>query len=336
MKDAGSRGRGKGWRPLEEQDMLTCVADIVPVDSTEWDDVAIAFNFHRLKGDRRDVSAIKRKFRLLCTLSPHSAGLTNRDHIAQAKRIQSDIDRKKTCLRRDTAPSEPQENATAADTGILAIPNDLSPSHNSEKSPVPAPPLSSPGDSASAATLRPAQLAALGRTITTKRPNMPPTRRQVMEAMRILHPDQDTNVHAAPTDEGTDTANGSMHPAEGPAARHGSRSSALHPHRPPKRRRRSSASEDDSPSIMSMLWMLEKSREKWLRQIEERREMWEKEREDRREARHIEREQREREREAFRDQIELRREERAAKMDQILALVLTKLMGSTPASRSPE
>ncbi|RHY08789.1 hypothetical protein DYB36_000118 [Aphanomyces astaci] len=322
-----SGGRGKGWKPLEEKgtcggmfqcleityapDLLACVADIVPVDTSGWDDVALAFNFHRQKVDRRNVQAIKRRFKHLCSLTILTAGLTNRDHIVEAHRIQNDIGRKKESLRGDvTSQSHGLPAGDVASSTTTAPDEPLAPTP-----PAPPAPISS---TVASAILRPKLLAALGKKIMT-RPNMPPTRRQLTEALRTVHPELPTNQLGSEDGAATDGRQGDD---AGTTAARPCTTSRASSARPPKRPRTALSSTyppDEAPtSIMSMLWMLEQSREQWLQQMEERREMWDKERDDRRERLRQERELRERERDDYRDQMEARRDERAVKLDQLL------------------
>ncbi|KAF0690569.1 Aste57867_18056 [Aphanomyces stellatus] len=332
-------GRGKGWKPNEEQDLLICVGDITPVDTSGWDDVAIAFNFNRQRADRRTMESIKRKFKVLRNLTPQTAGLTNRQHVAEAKRLQVEMQKKKAALSGDVVPQE--SNALMHDAN----------GHNAVVPPTVSalPPTASALDALHSDMLRPKQLAALGKKISSSRSNnLPPTRRQIMEALRDLDATtavaagDDQEAAAAERDADADIRADEDQPST-PLVPHASvrlmepqaappflrQTHYLPPQRQAAKRARGGPVDElgsSEHSMMSMLLMMEQSREKWMREMEERREAWEKEREERREALRLEREVRDRERDEFRDRMEARREERAAKHDQLMTLLLTKLL----------
>ncbi|KDO34625.1 hypothetical protein SPRG_00688 [Saprolegnia parasitica CBS 223.65] len=310
-------GRGKGWKANEELDLLACVSDILPVDTNEWEDVVIAYNFHRQRADRRDLQSVRRKYKSLRNMASGTGSLTTRQHSAEAKRIQDDINRKKAVLT--LGPSDGTSNNFAAPTAEEPAPEAIEP---------PAAPLANVYASQG---LRPKEIAAFSKRVP-KRGTVPPSRRQILIAMR----------NTASTPEGGDDEVASPPVLRLETTEYAAAMDAVEPlPRPmssetprrlaPLAKRPRSEVEDH---VLSRLLAMEESRERWMREMEERRESRERERDERFEALRLEREERDRQREEYRDKMDAQREERAARHDELMAMVLSKLL-QPPAAFLP-
>ncbi|EQC41629.1 hypothetical protein SDRG_01587 [Saprolegnia diclina VS20] len=309
-------GRGKGWKANEELDLLACVSDILPVDTNEWEDVVIAYNFHRQRTDRRDLQSVRRKYKSLRNMASGTGSLSTRQHSTEAKRIQDDINRKKTMLT--LGPSDGNNgNNFAAPTAEEPAPEAIEP---------PAAPLANVYASQG---LRPKEIAAFSKRVP-KRGTVPPSRRQILIAMRntALTPEGDDEGPPVLRLESPDAAYAAAMEATEPLPRAVSNET---PRRlAPLAKRPRSEVEDH---VLSRLLAMEESRERWMREMEERREARERERDERFEALRLERDERDRQREEYRDKMDAQREERAARHDELMAMVLNKLL--QPAAPTP-
>ncbi|OQR90180.1 hypothetical protein ACHHYP_05728 [Achlya hypogyna] len=328
-------GRGKGWKANEESDLLACVSDILPIDTNEWEDVVIAYNFHRQRTDRRDLSSVRRKYKSLRNMSSATGSMSTRQHSTEAKRIQEEINRKKTAM-----------NSAEGSTLAPEPPADSMPRAEPDGSPPIANVYATHG-------LRPKEIAAFSKRVP-KRGAVPPSRRQILIAMRnnseaASLPDEHDLVPLRPDDS---PAYAAIPGGESDGAMALARQSLLQGQTPTSSPPAPMYSQAQSQrraiplakkprlefedQVISRLLAMEESRERWMREMEERREARDRERDERLEALRLEREERDRQREEYRDKMDALREERTARHDELMAMVLTKfLSASSPHKEGP-
>ncbi|OQS04536.1 hypothetical protein THRCLA_03243, partial [Thraustotheca clavata] len=259
--------------------------------------------------------------------------IRTRQHSAEAKRIQEEINRKKVTMTSGNAennsnqfPTQNSDEATSNTAPALPPPT-------IDTTQDPTLPITIPSVYASQG-LRPKEIAAYSKRIP-KRGAVPPSRRQILIAMRNTNSLNDSSM----AEEDGQTYSNALRPEDATSAYPNvldmdgaaprsiaamARQCSLPLRKQPQLPKKSRNEFEDH--VISRLLALEESREQWMRKMEERREARDQEREERLEAARLEREERERKREEYRDKMDTLREQRAARHDDLMCMVLTKLL----------